>query len=493
MQLSKKTIVMKKINLLGILVFLLCLAYNNESQAQCPNCTIVLPAGIPADTILVDSLPPAYKNAYYEETMSYRFPYTTDPLAAVAPPGTTVPTGLSIDHFRVLSVTGLPPGLSWVGDRPAPMLYDETAPDTRDGCITLCGTPGAAGVFTVNVNLEIQIQGFVFPSPPIPLEFEVFPDTNASFVVDTGMGCAPFDVVINNLVPSNGNPNFSYFWDFGNGQTSTMENPDTVTYDFGITTDTTVAITQQVIIDTFPYLLETVVVASDPGNSCNDDVVVLGQVITAGAPDMYMILIGNGDTINTDPNFGIIGNTQNNEYPRDTMVFPGPVELVDGQSYTLEILDDDNAAFNADDPCGNGPVTLSSALGAGTHTLTTGTMTIEVTITHFVDTVEYVDSVTVEYCNVNVNYIETVERTLQVFPNPTTDQVNVSFRLNGLGEDVDLVVSDVLGRTVYTESIQNIAGQYNRAVSLAGRPDGLYLLQLRVGDQLVTRKIILQE
>jgi hypothetical protein len=167
--------------------------------------------------------------------------------------------------------------------------------------------------------------------------------------------------------------------------------------------------------------------------------------------------------------------------------------LVDGQSYTLEILDDDNAAFNADDPCGNGPVTLSSALGAGTHTLTTGTMTIEVTITHFVDTVEYVDSVTVEYCNVNVNYIETVERTLQVFPNPTTDQVNVSFRLNGLGEDVDLVVSDVLGRTVYTESIQNIAGQYNRAVSLAGRPDGLYLLQLRVGDQLVTRKIILQE
>jgi len=210
---------------------------------------------------------------------------------------------------------------------------------------------------------------------------------------------------------------------------------------------------------------------------------------------MYMILIGNGDTINTDPNFGLIGNTQNNEYPRDTMIFPGPVELVDGQSYTLEIWDDDasNIFDPVDDPCGNGPVTLSSALGVGTHTLTTGSMTIEVTITHLIDTVEYVDSVTVEYCNINVNYVETVDRTLQVFPNPTTDQVNVSFRLNGLGAEVDLVVSDVLGRTVYTESIQNIAGQYNRAVSLAGRPDGLYLLQLRIGDQFVTRKIILQE
>lgn len=483
---------MKKINLLGILGLLLGLAFSQSTQAQCPNCTIVLPAGIPADTIVVDSLPSAYKNVYYEESMSYRLPYTTDPLAAVAPPGTNVPTGLTIDHFKVLSVTGLPPGLSWVGDRPAPMLYDEVAPDTRDGCITLCGTPGASGIFTVNVNLEIQISGFVFPSPPIPLTFEVFPDTNASFVVDTGMGCAPFSVVVNNLIPSNGNPGFSYFWDFGNGQTSTMENPDTVVYDFGITTDSTVAITQQVIIDTFPYLLEAVVVATDPGNSCNDDIGTPPLGI-AGAPDMYMILIGNGDTINTDPNFGIIGNTQNNEYPRDTMVFPGPVELVAGQSYTLEIWDDDNASFNADDPCGNGPVTLSSALGAGTHTLTSGSMTIEVTITHFIDTVEYVDSITVEYCNINVDYVQTVDRTLQVFPNPTSDQVNVSFRLNGLGEDVDLVVSDVLGRTVYTEAIKNVAGQYNRAINLAGQSNGMYLLQLRIGDQLVTRKVILQQ
>ena len=157
---------MKKINLLGILVLLLSLAFSQSLEAQCPNCTIVLPAGIPADTIVVDSLPSAYKNVYYQESMSYRLPYTTDPLAAVAPPGTNVPTGLTIDHFKVLSVTGLPPGLYWIGDRPSPMLYDEVAPDTRDGCITLCGVPGAAGVFTVNVNLEIQISGFVFPSPP---------------------------------------------------------------------------------------------------------------------------------------------------------------------------------------------------------------------------------------------------------------------------------------------------------------------------------------
>ena len=183
--------------------FLACLFQNNILQAQCPGCTINLPAGIPADTIVVDTLPSAIKSIYYEEVMSFRLPYTTDPLAAVAPPGTSVPSGLSIDHFIIQSVTGLPPGLSWTGDRPNPMKYDETAPDTRDGCITLCGTPGASGTFTVNVNLEIQIQGFVFPSPPVPLEFIVEPDTNATFSTDTSAGCTPFNVTVSTLMPSN--------------------------------------------------------------------------------------------------------------------------------------------------------------------------------------------------------------------------------------------------------------------------------------------------
>ncbi|WP_264792863.1 T9SS type A sorting domain-containing protein [Aureispira anguillae] len=466
----------------------------NSLSAQCPNCTINLPAGIPADTIVVDSLPAAYKNAYYEESMSYRLPYTTDPLAAVAPPGTNVPAGLTIDHFKVLSVTGLPPGLSWIGDRPAPMTYNEAAPQTRDGCITLCGTPGASGVFIVNVNLEIQISGFVFPSPPIPLEFTVFPDTNASFTVDTSAGCAPFGVVINNLVPSNGNPGFSYFWDFNNGDTSTLENPDTVWYDFNMTSDTTVAIEQQVVIDTFPYLLESIVVATDPGNSCNDDVGIAPLVIP-GAPDMYIVLIGGGDTINTDPNFALIGNTQNNEYPRDTMVFPGPIELSAGQTYSLEIWDDDSALgpLDNDDPCGSGPMSLSASLGAGVHTLTSGSMTVEVTISHYIDTITYVDSVLVRYCNVPISYINKVDRSLLVYPNPTSNFVHVQFQLNGLEENVELVLSDVLGRTVYTEQIQGFEGDYNRQVDLTNQSEGVYLLQLRVGDQVIPRKIVLRK
>lgn len=485
---------MKNNNLFLTLLSLLCLGFLNKANAQCPNCTIVLPAGIPADTILVDSLPAAYKNAYYEESMSYRLPHTTDPLAAVAPPGTNVPAGLSIDDFTIVSVTGLPPGLSWVGDRPSPMVYNEAPPQTRDGCITLCGTPGASGTFIVNVNLGIRLAGFVVPSPPIPLEFIVLPDTNASFVLDTSVGCAPFGAVITNLVPSNGNPGFSYSWDFGNGMTSILENPDTVWYDFNITRDSTVAIKQQVIIDTFPYLLESIVVATDPGNSCNDDV-GFPPLVIAGAPDMYIIMTGNGDTINTDPNYALIGNTQNNEYPRDTMVFPGPIELVGGQTYSLEIWDDDSALgpLDSDDPCGSGPVTFSSTLGAGVHTLTSGTMTIEVTISHYIDTINYEDSVTVRYCNVGVDEVKSVDRSLSVYPNPTSDLVNVQFQLNGMNKDVDLIVSDVLGKTVYAQQMKDFIGTYNQPLDLSRQANGVYILQLRVGNSVISRKIVLQK
>ena len=319
-----------------------------------------------------------------------------------------------------------------------------------------------------------------------PLEFIVEPDTNATFSTDTSAGCTPFNVTVSTLMPSNGNPGISYFWDFGNGTTSTDENPAAVTYDFGLNYDTTVAITQNVIIDTFPYLLESIVVASDPGNSCNDDILLISL-----APDMYIVLIGNGDTVNTDPNFGLIGNTQNSEYPRDTMVFPGPIELVDGQNYTLEVFDDDNAEFNADDPCGNGPVTISSNLGEGLHTLTTGTMTIEIYISHYVDTVTYSSDVNVNYCNVPIRYISAVDRSLAVYPNPTSALLNVKFEVQQT-ENVEISIVDMLGQSVFQQQLNNFNGEYQSQMDLSQQSSGVYLMQLRVGNETLHRKIVLR-
>ena len=297
--------------------------------------------------------------------------------------------------------------------------------------------------------------------------------------------CAPYYVQINNLVPSNGNPNFSYFWDFGNGTTSTLENPDSVLYTLADTGK--VGITQQVIIDTFPYLLDQVIVTA---TDCNDDIVVAGITITTGAPVMYMIVKdGTTELINTDPNTQPIIGTERNKYAPDTLLFPGPLTLASTPSQ-LEVWDDNT--LGGDDQCG-GAVTISANDGAGVHTKTSGGLTVEYNISHYVDTISFTDTVIVENCNTSVAYLNLVERTLTVYPSPTNDNVNIQFAMEGWVNDVDLMISDVLGRTVYTETIKNFDGQYNRQLDLSKNPDGIYLLQLKLGQKTIHRKIVLQK
>ena len=120
-------------------------------------------------------------------------------------------------------------------------------------------------------------------------------------------------------------------------------------------------------------------------------------------------------------------------------------------------------------------------------------MTIEVTLSHYVDTVDYVDSVYVQYCNVSVDQIKNVDRSLSVYPNPTSESVNVQFQLNGVNKDVDLVVSDVLGKVVYTQQMKNFNGTYNQPIDLSRQANGIYILHLRVGSDVISRKIVLQK
>jgi len=70
-------------------------------------------------------------------------------------------------------------------------------------------------------------------------EVEVFVSgpPEALFEMDTTMGCAILPVNFDNL--TNGYQFVTYAWDFGNGETSTLEQPGTIFYDQGIVQDTT--------------------------------------------------------------------------------------------------------------------------------------------------------------------------------------------------------------------------------------------------------------
>ena len=97
------------------------------------------------------------------------------------------------------------------------------------------------------------------------------------------------------------------------------------------------------------------------------------------------------------------------------------------------------------------------------------------------------------YCNVPVKYLQQVDRSFMAYPNPTADFVNVRFQLNGIEDDVELNVSDMLGRMVHSEAIPNFTGQYNGQINLNNQAEGVYILQLQVGNERLHRKIVLRK
>ena len=215
---------MKK-NLILLCIALLGGAINAAAQTACPGCTVNLPP-LPADTIYATPVPNGQQGVYYDQTVSFRLPKTTTPLCNIGtnPP----PCGLTIDKFKIISITGLPLGLDWTPNVANGTYIPATNPD---GCIRLCGTPLQADTFQVNVFVEATVFGTANNSS-VPLQFVVNPSVSATagFTMSNATGCAPVSVSFTNNVPSNGHSGYSYNWAFGNGNLSIQETPPAQTY-----------------------------------------------------------------------------------------------------------------------------------------------------------------------------------------------------------------------------------------------------------------------
>jgi hypothetical protein len=77
-----------------------------------------------------------------------------------------------------------------------------------------------------------------------------------------------------------------------------------------------------------------------------------------------------------------------------------------------------------------------------------------------------------------------VESSLEVYPNPASESVNVSFKATN---NANVTLSDVLGNTVYTTS--TIAGENNIAVNTSDLSSGLYILNIATDKGSVSRKV----
>ncbi|MFA6260447.1 MAG: DUF4397 domain-containing protein [Bacteroidia bacterium] len=79
------------------------------------------------------------------------------------------------------------------------------------------------------------------------------------------------------------------------------------------------------------------------------------------------------------------------------------------------------------------------------------------------------------------------ESSIQLFPNPAGQQMNIILNARNQGE-LNYRVTDLVGKTILSTSIQSVKGSNTININTATLPTGLYLITLQMVDQVYTTK-----
>ena len=89
--------------------------------------------------------------------------------------------------------------------------------------------------------------------------------------------------------------------------------------------------------------------------------------------------------------------------------------------------------------------------------------------------------------------VDVIAQSVEIFPNPATDQVSVRYTLP-VGAEVNVSVMNTLGQRVAGQNFgRQAAGTQQQMVPLNGLGKGLYLVNVLVdGQPTTTKKLIIQ-
>ena len=325
-----------------LILFFLAFVFSNFAQQICTPDLSQTQTGIYPDT-----LPDGFVGQAYSTDVTFRLPLDT--------------LGYDFTNFHILSVS-LPVGLSWQCNNVASNC-DYNPQVNQNGCVNVYGTPLLPGMYPVEITVIADltiIQGYPFT---FQIYMEVLPSnatiSNNGFTMTGPTGCFPITVGF-----TNNNPGLlAYQWNFGNGNSSTSQNPVPQVY----TTpgDYIVNYTAWGNLDTTHiYTLSNVTI-----NNMNN----YGE----GFPsyenaDAYFKIKQNGSVIFQST---VIGD-QNPPVSWNTNI-----NFTQGNSYVIEIWDADDSygeiLFSGDDYMGAHTMSFNGCNGCGA-----GTSNINYTINH---------------------------------------------------------------------------------------------------------------
>ncbi|MAJ05572.1 MAG: hypothetical protein CL827_01765, partial [Crocinitomicaceae bacterium] len=242
--------------------------------------------------------------------------------------------GAVIQNFEIVSI-GLPVGLNWVCNN-AVNNCNYNPQINQYGCINVFGIPLLVGQYDVNVSVLVDVVSAGQNIDNVPIDFPITLNINNPSLGNSGfsssqiLGCIPLDVNF-----TNNNPGLlQYYWDFGNGQSSTLENPTTQTY--SSTGIFPVYFEGYNNLDTTDlYTLTSVTINSISGGWGPE---WIPFVYTSNKPDPYFILRENGNLI-YQSNFVLNDNGPN--------TWSVNINLNADSVYTIDVMDADQTAASA--------------------------------------------------------------------------------------------------------------------------------------------------
>lgn len=95
-----------------------------------------------------------------------------------------------------------------------------------------------------------------------------------------------------------------------------------------------------------------------------------------------------------------------------------------------------------------------------------------------------------EIGNVGVEEAETFAE-LEVYPNPASDALNLSFNLRK-NQHVDIRLVNVTGEAIYTDQLSNASGNISHRIDVSNLAKGIYILNLTSTEGSVNKKIIIK-
>ena len=217
--------------LIALTVFVM--GYNLSAQGnQCPGCAINPACDNPAanfPALCPAILPDGEAGQPYDQDITFFMPYIIDASGF---------SGLNLEELTVLSISGIPSGLSWTTSAHPTNFYDISSDvNTQRGCAKICGTPVLPGTYTATVSVLVKVCNIpIFGCSTmtqnliLPLTVNAPAGGNSYFSFNPSTGCGSVDVTFQGLL-NLGLPQVTeYAWDFGNGNVSTDQNPAPQTY-----------------------------------------------------------------------------------------------------------------------------------------------------------------------------------------------------------------------------------------------------------------------